>query len=215
VVKTERQGARRAMTRDSTRAALVVTADEQRREDRGGHLRNADWTIRRLTPGGTATTASADRRGHPYALAQGLGASVRGAASEMAASNALVCVLPPESPGLAFGDVNRARWTETARAHVALVARGCAGAIPQLRAAGGGSIVIVCSNSGLDGAAAAADIGSPNAAVIGVMKCPALEPAPARIAVNTAVAAPWRADGSHQGAAAVGGAVRYLTEEAS
>jgi NAD(P)-dependent dehydrogenase (short-subunit alcohol dehydrogenase family) len=46
------------------------------------------------------------------------------------------------------------------------------------------------------------------------MKCLALELAPKGIVVNAVVGGPERADGSHQGAAAVGGAVRYLLEEA-
>lgn len=215
MVDTGRQGAQRIATGKALRRAVVVSADDRCGQSLSGYLREAGWTIHGLTPSAIATTVSPNERGNPDAPARGLEASVRLAASEMLTTNALVCVLPPERPGIAFRDIDWRRWTETIRGHVDLVAGSCAGAIPQLIAAGGGSIVIVCSKSGLDGAAAAAHIAAANGAVIGFMKCLALELAPKGIVVNAVVGAPWSADASHQGATAVGGAVRYLLEEAS
>lgn len=62
---------------------------------------------------------------------------------------------------------------------------GCKYAVPALKAAGGGSIVITSSGAGVKGAAQLTAYNTSKHAVVGMMRCLALELGPAGIRVNT------------------------------
>lgn len=84
-----------------------------------------------------------------------------------------------------FDSRSDAAWDKVFAVNVAGVRFGTEAALPALRKAGGGSIVITSSVAGLRGAAGLSPYVSSKHAVVGMMRCLAAELGPEKIRVNT------------------------------
>lgn len=168
----------------SRRVALVIAGEPEIGRELVSDLKSKNWIVASIGHEASEADLLID---FDLGSVDGIEHAVDRVGNELGAMSAFIWVAPKYATR-SFEHIDLKDWYQIIETQFAIAVKSCSVALSYLEAAGGGNIVFVCPDVAWRGARDVSHVAAATGALIGFMKCLALELAPRGILVNAVTA---------------------------